>query len=336
MIAPVTVICTCYNHGSFVRESLESVWAQTQQPVQLIIIDNASTDNSRTVIQKAIEGRPNVIFLRNTQNMGLCKAFNRGLEHATGTYIIDLAADDVMLPNRIEKQVQAFESLPKEYGVVFSNAIYTDANGNKIGHHYAIDGALRAKGHVPSGDVYKEVLRQYFICTPTIMMRKSVLMKLGGFDENLSYEDFDFFVRSAHDYKYHYVDEILVQKRVLAGSLSTNFYKVGNLLLKSSWEVCNKAYDLNRSQEEYDLLAVRIRSFIRKCFVAQDAEQATAFRKLLSYIENPGWKTNALVWLCHLELPINSLYQHYECWRNQRQRQLMQQGVPFVALKSEN
>ena len=92
MITPVTVICTCYNHGPFVKESLESVWAQTHQPVQLIVIDNASTDNSRTVIQKAIESRPNVVFLRNTHNEGLCKAFNRGLEQATGKYKIGRAS----------------------------------------------------------------------------------------------------------------------------------------------------------------------------------------------------------------------------------------------------
>ncbi|TAF94978.1 MAG: glycosyltransferase [Cytophagia bacterium] len=328
----VTVICTCYNQAAFVKESLEAVWAQTYDAIQLIIIDNASTDDSRTVIQRAIDGRSGVIFLRNTQNVGLCKAFNRGLEQATGKYVIDLAADDLMHPQRIEKQVQAFEELPKEYGVVFSNAVYIDANGQQLGYHYAVDAALRAKNQVPSGDVYKEVLRRYFICTPTVMMRKSVLMKLGGFDENLSYEDFDFFVRSAHGYQYYYLDELLMYKRVVEGSMATHFYKVGNSLLRSSWEVCNKAYDLSRSQEEYDLLAQRIREFIKKCFVAEDAEQATAFRKLLNYIEEPGWKTDALVWLCQLKLPINSFYQRYAHWQDQRNRTRMQQGVPFMEL----
>lgn len=328
----VTVICTCYNHAAFVQESLESVWAQTYRNIQLIIIDNASTDDSRTAIQRAIDGHPKVVFLRNAQNLGLCKAFNQGLEQATGKYIIDLAADDIMPPQRIEKQVQAFEKLPKEYAVVFSNAAYVDTNGQQLGYHYATNTAFRAKNPVPSGEVYKEVLRRYFICTPTIMMRKSVLMKLGGFDENLSYEDFDFFVRSAHSYKYHYVDEILMYKRVVEGSMATHFYKVGNSLLRSSWDVCNKAYDLSRSQEEYDLLAQRIREFIKKCFVAEDADQAAAFRKLLNYIEEPGWKTDALVWLCQLKLPVNSLYQRYAHWIGQRNKIRMQQGVPFMEL----
>jgi hypothetical protein len=189
-----------------------------------------------------------------------------------------------------------------------------------------------AEGVVPTGDVYKEILRRYFICTPTIMMRKSVLMKLGGYDENLSYEDFDFFVRSAHDYKYYYLDEVLTYKRVLEGSMATQFYRVGNAMLKSSWEVCNKAYDLSRSQEEYDLLAHRIRGFIKKCFVAEDAKQATEFRKLLNYIEDPGWETELLVMACRLHLPVNRVYQHYAKWRSHRKLALMQQGLPYVRL----
>jgi glycosyltransferase involved in cell wall biosynthesis len=332
MNAQVTVICTCYNHERFVEESLNGVFSQTYPHVQLVVIDNASTDNSRAVIQRVLSNKKDVIFLKNNQNIGLCKAFNQGLEQATGKYVIDLAADDVMPPQRIEKQVSIFETLSKEYAVVFSNAAYIDSNGQHLGYHYAIDSQQHAKNKVPSGDVYKEVLRRYFICTPTIMMRKSVLMKLGGFDENLSYEDFDFFVRSAHGYKYQYLDEILMQKRVVEDSMGTRFYKVGNSLLRSSWEVCNKAYDLSRSQEEYNLLAQRIRAFIRKCFVAQDAEQAKAFHKLLNYIEEPGWKTDALVWLCQLKLPVNGVYQQYARWRNQRLRRLMQQGMPFVEL----
>lgn len=329
----VTIICTCFNHAQYVGQSLLAVMQQTYGSIQLIVIDNASTDKSRRVIQQVVDQYPQIIFLRNTHNMGLCKAFNQGLGEATGKYIVDLAADDVMPPDRIEKQVRAFEGLSKEYAVVFSNAAYIDASGKKLGYHYALNTYGQAEGAVPTGDVYKEILRRYFICTPTIMMRKSVLMKLGGYDENLSFEDFDFFVRSAHDYKYHYLDEVLMYKRVLEGSMATQFYRVGNAMLKSSWEVCNKAYDLSRSQEEYDLLANRIRGFIRKCFVAEDAQQAEAFRKLLNYIEDPGWGTNLLVLLCRLHLPVNWAYQRYAKWHGSRKLSLMQSGVPYVRLE---
>ena len=332
MVVEVTIICTCYNQQSFVKECLESVINQTYSNIQLIVIDNASTDNSRQEIQQFANLHPAVIFIPNINNTGLCAAFNQGLVMARGKYVIDLAADDVLFPNRVEKQVEVFEKLPSNYAVVFSNSVYIDENGRHIGYHYALNEHRKAKDKVPSGDIYKEILRRYFICTPTIMMRKSVLMKLGGYDESLSYEDFDFFVRSANGYQYYYIDELLMNKRVVSGSLGSEFYAVGNSMLSSSWAVCNKAYDLNHSQEEYDILASRIRAFIKKCFVAQDSETAQKFRKLLNYIEKPGWETDLLVWLCRLHLPINFVYQYYAKYQAQRNMILMRQGVPFVQL----
>lgn len=332
MNVEVTVICTCYNQRAFVKECLESVVSQTYPHIQLIIIDNASTDGSQLEIQNFVNKHPQVTFIPNINNVGLCAAFNKGLEMARGKYVIDLAADDILYPTRIERQVIEFEQLPPSYAVVFSNAAYIDESGQHIGYHYQLDKDQKSKNEVPSGDVYKEILRRYFICTPTIMIRKSVLMKLGGYDESLSYEDFDFFIRSAHSYYYHYVDEVLMDKRVVRGSLGAEFYVVGNSMLSSSWVVCNKAYDLNRSQEEYDILANRIRAFIRKCFVAQDAESALKFRKLLNYIEEPGWQTDLLVGLCHLKLPVNRLYQYYSKLQAARNLTLMRAGAPFVQL----
>ena len=87
------------------------------------------------------------------------------------------------------------------------------------------------------------------------------------------------------------------------------------------------------SQEEYDLLAKRIREFIKKCFVAEDPKQAAEFRKLLNYIEDPGWETDLLVMLCRLHLPVNWLYQRYAKWYSQRKLTLMQQGIPYVRLE---
>jgi glycosyltransferase involved in cell wall biosynthesis len=330
MSVQVTVICTCYNQQPFVKACLQSVVNQTYRNIQLIVIDNASTDESSWEIKEFMRDYPEVIFIPNINNIGLCAAFNKGLEKTTGKYVIDLAADDILLPNRVERQVDEFEKLPNDYAVVFSNAQYIDEKNESIGFHYLLD--KQNRDAIPTGNVYKEILRRYFICTPTIMIRKSVLFKMGGYDENLSYEDFDFFVRSAHDYKYHYIDAVLTQKRIVKESLGTHFYKVGNTMLGSSWSVCNKAYDLNHSQEEFDLLANRIRGFIKKCFVAEDPDSALKFRKLLNYIEKPGWKIDALVFLCRLRLPINWLYQYYAQWQLNKNMLLMQQGMPYVQL----
>ncbi|MDQ6482209.1 glycosyltransferase [Dyadobacter sp. LHD-138] len=307
----VTVVLTAFNHGKYVSETLNSIFTQTYPHVQVIVIDNASTDNTLSIIEKVDQHVSPFCLIKNPSNLGLCKAFNQGLALAEGKYIIDLAGDDMMLPDRIKLQVEAFENLDETYGVVFTNARYMESGGRLAAYHYSVNNEDKADKIIPSGDVYKSVLENYFICTPTMMMRTKMLTEMGGYDESLFFEDFDFWVRSSVHYKYFYLDKVLTWKRNVPDSLSKQIYKKGNRLLETCYIVCNKAYDLNRDQEEFDLLAARIRTFIRKCFYAQEFELAVRFRRLLNYIENPGFVTEMIVVMCRLHLPINGLYRFY-------------------------
>lgn len=307
----VSVICTCYNQAAFVLESLQSVVGQTYPNVELIVIDNASTDGSADHIASFCAQFPATRFIQNSTNRGLCRAFNQGLALAIGDYIIDLAADDVLLPNRITRQVEQFLSLPAYYGVVFSNATYIDAQGEFLRHHHPVRPDGRTTERVPSGDVFQEVLTRYFINTPTMMMRRNMLTALGGYDETLAYEDFDFWVRSARHYRYAYLDEVLMQKRLLPDSLGQQVVKVDNALLESTWRVCQKAYVLCQNADEYTALAERIRLFIRKCFYAEQYQLAQQFGQLLMQIEPPGLLARAILILCRMQLPVNSVYRRY-------------------------
>lgn len=307
----VTIILTAYNQEKYIEETLTSVFFQTYPYIQLIVVDNASTDRTLDVIRSFKATAPAFQLIENDRNRGLCKAFNQGLEIAQGKYVIDLSGDDVLIADRVEKQVNCFEQLADEYAVVFSNAHYIDPSGTRLYNHYEINACGKAICTVPSGDVYKNVLEKYFICTPTMMIRTAALHQLGGYDESLMFEDFDFWIRSAVRFKYAYLDEILTKKRVLRTSLSTAVYRKGSGMLESYYAVCNKAYDLNRDQQEFDLLADRIRTFIRKCLYAQEFELAIRFRRLLNYIENPGWETELIVLLCRLRLPVNFAYRFY-------------------------
>ena len=314
----VSVICTSYNHELYIRQALQSVVDQDYPNVELIVIDNGSTDRSAAIIAEFSQNHPAIRFILNSVNVGLNRAFNQGFAVASGRYVIDLSADDVLLPGRIAKQAACFEELSGPYGVVFSNAAYINAQGQETGFHYPVDPTGHACTPVPTGDVFRTVLESYFICTPTMMMRRDILDELGGYDETLTYEDFDFWVRSSRLYHYAYVDEVLMQKRQLPNSLSAQVVLPDNKLLQSTLVVCQKAFDRCVTPEEYQTLAYRIQSFIRKAFYAEQFDLALQFGTLLRRIKQPDWLSSLVLELSRLHLPVNSIYRRYLKWQSIR------------------
>jgi glycosyltransferase involved in cell wall biosynthesis len=255
----VSVICLCYNHERFVAEAIQSVLDQTYDNVQLIVVDDASTDSSTTIIRDLVVKHPFIETLLLTENLGNCRAFNRGLALARGEFVIDLATDDVMMPDRITQQVDLFSSLDDSYGVVFTDATYIDEKGGFLRDHYAY---LFKKGllqTIPQGDVYSRIIAQYFICSPTMMVRKKVLDEMHGYDETLSYEDFDFWIRSSRNYRYAFLDRKLTSVRRSTRSMSAGWYRPGDRQLYSTYLICKKIAMLNRSEEEHRALAARLK-----------------------------------------------------------------------------
>src|SRR5262245_56075887 len=94
----VTIVCLCYNQAAFVKEAIDSVLTQTYPNIQLIVVDDASTDNSADIIREIASVNPSLQIILLNENLGNCAAFNRALPSVKGEYVIDFAADDVMMP----------------------------------------------------------------------------------------------------------------------------------------------------------------------------------------------------------------------------------------------
>lgn len=309
MLPTVSVICLCYNHQNFVYKALASIVEQSYRNIEVIIIDDASTDNSVAEIERAIVSffpKKNLTTIFLDKNVGNCKAFNLALQKASGKYVIDFATDDILLPHRIASQVYFFENLSEKYGVIFSNAKYIDEKGTNLSlHHQTTD-------KIPVDNIYREIVAYSFICTPTMMMRKTLLDELQGYDENLSYEDFDFWIRSARKYLYAYQNEVLTHKRKVSNSLGSQFYtKEAYSHLASTLIICHKIAKLNQNEAENQALAHRLRYHIKLCCYTNNFELVQAYHQLLQEIITINYIDRLWLRVAKYKLPLYQLYRIY-------------------------
>lgn len=257
-IPKVSIICLCYNHKSYLEEAIESAFSQDYDNLEVIVVDDCSTDGSKGIIASLSEKYSNLQVILNRKNVGNCKSFNKGFAHSTGYYIIDLAADDILLPNRVSVGMVDLAAQQEDFGVHYSDHEWIDPTGKSLGYQYDKDSQGNLIDRPPSGDIYADILERYFISAPTMMIRREVLEELGGYDESLAYEDFDFWVRSSRNWRYFFSDKVLVKKRVVKGSLSSAQFRFGSKHDRSTYLVCQKALKLNKNTEEHLALKRRL------------------------------------------------------------------------------
>ncbi|MEQ8926577.1 MAG: glycosyltransferase family A protein, partial [Fulvivirga sp.] len=170
----VSIVCLCYNHKDYVVESVISSLNQSYENIEVIVVDDYSTDGSQKKIAELKERFNQLKVIFTEKNLGSTKAFNLGLKSAKGDYVIDLATDDVLNKERVTRGIATFEKYDDKYGVNFTNAINIDSNGNELNHHYAITTNVTDIQPPPTGDLFVDLIQRYFICAPTMMTKKIV------------------------------------------------------------------------------------------------------------------------------------------------------------------
>ncbi|WP_035649067.1 glycosyltransferase [Flavobacterium sp. ASV13] len=280
----VTIICLCYNHEKFVVESLLSALNQDYSAIEIIIVDDFSTDNSRDVIKNFLVDYPQIQFIENEINLGSTKSFNKALKLAKGDFIIDLACDDILLPNCVSLQLKAFaESKFKNLGVVYGNAELITENGAFDSYYFPVDSSKKVIENRKTGDIYLSVISGgNSVCSVSSMVKKSVFDDLNGYDENLAYEDLDLWIRVSRKYEFDFIDEILIKKRISTTSLGTHFFlkndERSRKINYSTYLIIKKAIRLNQTKEEHKAILKRIHFEMILAYKTSD------FKLLLKYI----------------------------------------------------
>ncbi|MDB5234587.1 MAG: hypothetical protein JWR44_1580 [Hymenobacter sp.] len=284
----VTIVALCHNHAPFLREALDSIRAQTYPHLEVWLVDDASTDGSSAILSEYAARNPGWHLVLQLKNVGNCRAFNLAFQQSKGEFVIDFATDDVLLPERVAQQVAAFQGADARVGMVYSNAELISEAGQLLGLHHRPDGRGGLVPKPASGWVFADVLGRYFISTPTMMMRRACLERLGGYDETLAYEDFDFWVRASRDWQFLYLDAVTTRKRKHPRSMSSRAYRRHDPYLTSTIKVCTKALALIRTSEEREALAARVRWEMRQAVRRHRPTEAKALYELLRKTTQPS------------------------------------------------
>ncbi|MDH0617274.1 UNVERIFIED_ORG: alpha-1,3-rhamnosyltransferase [Pseudomonas parafulva] len=178
----VTVIIASYNHGPYIEQSILSVLNQTYPHIELLVVDDGSTDDSVERIER-LQAQHGFDF-RVQRNKGLTHTLNEAIARAKGTLIAPFGSDDIMMPDRIAIQVQYMADKP-EVGICAGNIELIDSQGELFPE-------ARQRREVPFRrldfeDMFLE--RKPYPPAPTLLIRREALEKVGGFDPDIRLED---------------------------------------------------------------------------------------------------------------------------------------------------
>ena len=177
----VTVLIVAYNHAPYVDQALDAAFAQTHRDCSVLIFDDASTDDTAERIRDYLDRTSSsAVFVQHTSNRGLCSTLNEALERVDTEFLAYISADDWMEPERIEEQVKTLCELGAEYGAAYSDAFRVDADGKQL-PGTVLDS--RREPERPAGDIFIDLLRRNFIPAPSVLVRRSVYLTVGGYDE---------------------------------------------------------------------------------------------------------------------------------------------------------
>lgn len=265
----VTVIVLSYNHSRFILETLESVKAQTYKHTELIILDDCSSDDSVVIIGRWL--RKNAIectFVRHEKNQGICKSLNDALSHATGKYVSMIASDDLWLPDKIDRQVAIMESQPESVGVLYSDAFQIDENGLHLPE--MLIASCRNLPEIPQGQILDALLKGNFIGGQTALIRRRCYDKVGMYDENLPWEDWDMWMRMARHYSFLYSPMPAAKYRIHEQSFS---HSDPVRMLKDSFKICLKQFRLgDLTENQRSILTATLLNLSEELYKRNDAE----------------------------------------------------------------
>jgi glycosyltransferase involved in cell wall biosynthesis len=225
----ISVIIPVYNLENYLHESIGSVLGQTYQDLEIILIDDGSTDNSRSILRDYARQYPHKIRYHVQENQGAAAARNTGIAMAQGEWIAFLDGDDLWASHKLERQIQVVQGNPSINFLSSQAQLY---GGSKLLHEFIPS---------PNGNIkYELLLFGNFMTVSTVMLKKELLL-VEKFDHDLiASHDYDLFLRLADKIHDAFLAEPLAFYRVRHNSLST--------ISDSRWIQFHKHYQMVKKE----------------------------------------------------------------------------------------
>lgn len=212
----VSVVIPCFNHEQYIEASIRSVYEQSYPNIDVFVVNDGSTDKSLTIIQKLQSELG--FHLIDQANQGLTRAIYNGFVVSQGEFFISFDADDVMLPFRVQRQVEYMLNHPRA-GACGANFAYIDAAGNPIA-----GAAKKVKGSYIFADVFGET--GVWLGAPTSMYRRKAILDAGGYDLKNRIQDQPMELQVAHaGYTLDIIEDVVTLYRQHGSNMSLNVKK---------------------------------------------------------------------------------------------------------------
>lgn len=204
----ISVVIPCYNYANYIKEAIQSVINQSYKNIELIVINDGSSDNSHEIIQ-ALAQEYKFLYV-NQKNSGVTQTSQNGLDLARGEFIKFLDADDKIYPNFLANALNALKDPNTAF--VYANADLMDENSN-------IRANKPCKNCV-SGKIFDNLVQDCFINTTTSLIRTSALKNVGGFDTSINVQDYQIWLKMAQKYEVAYINQAFGAIRIHANNMS--------------------------------------------------------------------------------------------------------------------
>jgi glycosyltransferase involved in cell wall biosynthesis len=208
----VSAVIPTYNRAEMVGGAIESVLDQTVDDVEVVVVDDGSTDDTWSVLQEYAAEDDRVRPIQNESNQGIPTTMNRGVEAARGEFVGVFGDDDRWHPTKVEKQLAAFDRVGDDYCGVYTGGVIRDESGDVV------------QRVMPdrTGDLYPDVLVENVVLPHSShLVRADCFEAVGGFDESFDIAcDWDLTVRLSKRWKWAFVPEVLVERNHHDGNVT--------------------------------------------------------------------------------------------------------------------